>query len=181
VHTHDEIEQRLIAILAMVNDWLKFAETKNGAVVGLASAGVAVLASLVNGQDDTVLKVGLALALVLIAGSVLVGLGSFFPRTSVARHLTRQAGKPADNDNLYYYGHLAKYEPAALVETIAREYIRVDLTDEIYPRSRLDLAAQIVINSRIAMDKLQLFGIATGLLAAGLLVALLAVLVAAVF
>jgi hypothetical protein len=180
VHTHDEIEQRLIAILAMVNDWLKFAETKNAAVVGLGSAGVAVLASIISGQDDTLLQVGLALAVVLVAGSVLVGLGSFFPRTSLARHLTREVGKPAANDNLYYYGHLAKYEPASLVETIAREYIQVDITDEVYPRSRHDLAAQIIVNSRIALDKLHLFAISTALFAFGLIVALLAVLIAIV-
>lgn len=179
-HSHDEVEQRLLSILAMVNDWLKFAETKNAGLVGLGSAGAAVVASLLNRAHDRVLTVGLALAAVLVSISVLIGLGSFFPRTSLARHLTREVGRPGPGDNLYYYGHLAKYAPAALVEVIASDYAQTGYTDVVHARSREDLAAQIVVNSRITLAKLQLFGIATWFFAAAAVTALVSVLLSVV-
>jgi uncharacterized membrane protein YhaH (DUF805 family) len=179
-HGHDEVEQRLLSILAMVNDWLKFAETKNAGLVGLGAAGTAVISSFLGSSDDTVLVVGLAVAVVLMALSVLVGLASFFPRTSLARHLTHDVGKPGEDDNLYYYGHLAKYAPGALVDAIARDYAQTGFTDVVHARSRNDLAAQIIVNSRITLAKLELFGIATWLFAASAITALLAVLAAVV-
>ena len=179
-HSHDEVEQRLLSILAMVNDWLKFAETKNAGIVGFGAAGAAVIGSFLNRSDDTVLVAGLAVAVALMAISVLVGLSSFFPRTSLARLLTHDAGKPDESDNLYYYGHLAKYAPAALVEAIARDYAQTGFTDVVHARSRNDLAAQIIVNSRITLAKLELFGIATWLFAASAVTALLSVLAAVV-
>jgi hypothetical protein len=179
-HTHDEVEQRLLSILGMVNDWLKFAETKNAGLVGLGSAGAAVLSSFLGSADERVLTVGLGIAAVTVSISVLVGLASFFPRTSAARHLTRELGRPGEGDNLYFYGHLAKYAPPALVEAIARDYAQTGYTEVVHVRSREDLAAQIIVNSRITLAKLQLFGIATWLFAAAAVTALASVLVAVV-
>jgi hypothetical protein len=179
-HGEDEVEQRLLSILAMVNDWLKFAETKNAGLVGLGSAGTAVAASFLNQSKGRALTVGLGMAAVLLAISVLIGLASFFPRTSLARHLTRDVGGPGAKDNLYYYGHLAKYAPAALVEAIARDYAQTGYTDIVHARSRDDLAAQIIVNSRITLAKLQLFGIATWFFAAAVVTALVSVLVSVV-
>jgi hypothetical protein len=167
-HAHDEVEQRLLSILGMVNDWLKFAETKNAGLVGLGSA------------DDWVLSVGLGIAAVTVSISVLVGLASFLPRTSVARHLTRETGQPGEGDNLYFYGYLAKYAPPALVEAIARDYAQTGYTDVVHVRSRGDLAAQIIITSRITLAKLQLFGVATWLFAVAAVMALASVLVSLV-
>jgi hypothetical protein len=76
-HVHDEVEQRLLSNLAMVNDWLKFAET--------------------------------------------------------------------------------------------------NYTDVVHARSRDDLAAQIIVNSRITLAKPHLFGIATWFFAAAAVAALAAV------
>jgi Family of unknown function (DUF5706) len=179
-HTHDEVEQRLLSILGMVNDWLKFAETKNAGLVGVGSAGAAVLASFLASADDRVLSVGLGIAAVTISFSVFVGLASFFPRTSLARHLTREVGRPGEGDNLYYYGHLAKYAPATLVEAIARDYAQTVYTEVVHVRSREDLAAQIIVNSRITLAKLELFGIAIWLFAAAAVIALASVLAAIV-
>jgi hypothetical protein len=174
------VEQRLLSILGMVNDWLKFAETKNAGLVGLGSAGAAVLASFLASADDRVLTVGLGIAAVTVSISVLVGLASFFPRTSVGRHLTREVERPAAGDNLYFYGHLAKYAPPALVEAIARDYAQTGYTDVVHVRSREDLAAQIIINSRITLTKLHFFGIATWLFAIAAVTALTSVLVSLV-
>jgi hypothetical protein len=176
----DEVEQRLLSILAMVNDWLKFAETKNAGLVGLGSAGVAVVGSFLGQAHDRVLIVGLGIAAVLVSISVLVGLVSFFPRTGLARHLTHEVGAPSAADNLYYYGHLARYAPVALVEAIARDYAQTGHTDVVHARSREDLAAQIIVNSRITLAKLQLFAIATWFFALAAVTGLAAVLVSVV-
>jgi len=170
----------MLTILGMVNDWLKFAETKNAGLVGLGSAGAAVLASFLASAEDHVLIVGLGIAAVTISISVLVGLASFFPRTSLARHLTHDVERPGEGDNLDYYGHLAKYTLATLVEAIVRDYAQTGYTEVVHVRSREDLAAQIIVNSRITLAKLELFGIATWLFAAAAVIALVAVLVAVV-
>ncbi len=174
--SHDEVEQRLLSILAMVNDWLKFAETKNAGLVGLGSAAAAVILSFLGSTDDAVFLVGLGTAAVLMALSVLVGLASFFPRTSLARRLTREIGHPGECDNLYFYAHLARYSPSALVEAIARDYAQTGYSDVVHARSRTDLAAQIIVNSRITLAKLELFGFAVWLFAASAITALLVVL-----
>lgn len=179
-HSHDEVETKLLNILVMVNDWLKFAETKNAGLVGLGAAGAAVLGSFMGAADDRLLTIGLASAAVLVSLSVLFGLASFFPRTGLARHLTHEVGRPAADDNLYYYGHLAKYSPTALVEAIARDYANIGYTDIVHARSRNDLAAQVIVNSRITLAKLQLFGIATWLFALAAVIALAAVLLSVV-
>jgi hypothetical protein len=178
--SHDDVEQRLLTILTMVNDWLKFAEAKNAGVIGLGSAGVAVLASFISSEDDSILTTGLGIAASLVTFSVLAGLVSFSPRTSLGYHLKTTIGKPEADDNLYYYGHLAKYNPTEIVEVVANDYANVAITDVVHARSRNDLAAQIIVNSRITLTKLQLFSVATRLFACAAIVSIVTVLVSVI-
>lgn len=161
----------LVDIRDLVNDWLKYAETKNGAIVGLASAAAAVALTSLADRDTEPWPVvlGLGLASGCLVLSLLVGLGSFLPQTKFTRLLAGRSIDPAAEDNLFYYGHLAKYTPRSLAEAVARRYAG-DESDAAPVRDpHLDLAAQIVTNARITLWKLRLFTYAVALFALAVL------------
>ena len=179
----DEVESRLLAILAMVNDWLKFAEAKAAALVavsGSAATGVAYITYLtVKADAPRPLLVGLPTAEACLLLSLAVALLAFFPQTDLAKFLTKDKDRPAAADNLYYFGHLRKYAPAHLAAAVARLYADETHYDAGEHRSHTDLAAQIVANSRITVAKLRLFALATILLAVAVAVLVGALLVTA--
>lgn len=176
----DDLEARLMLLLAMVNQWLQFAENKNTAIVGLTSTGVtAILVYLVSITPSTLMLSGLLLAGGLMVAGLAVALLSFLPQTSLSRALTAIADAPSDSDNFYFYGHLAKYAGKAdlLAGSIARIYFRMDDYDPAAHRSHLDLATQVTINARITTSKYRLFTRAAVLFVAGVAVAVVTLLV----
>lgn len=169
------LEAKLLGMLGMVNDWLKFAEAKNFGIVTIASAAMAALLNYVSGprpievfQGIILLVSGLFLTMGLIAGLL-----SFFPRTDLAGVLGGKQGMPERDDNLYYFGHLATYRPRHLAEAVARRYAGggPDDVGEVH----LALAAQIVTNARITMWKLRLFGYSVACFGAGVVAAAIGV------
>ena len=161
----------LLDIRTLVNDWLKYAETKNGAIVGLASAAAAVaLAALSDrASDPWPVTLGLALAVACLVLSLLVGLASFLPQTNFTRVLAGRPGAPAAEDNLFFYGHLAKYAPRPLAEAVARRYVGDNPGVGPVSDGHVDLAAQIATNARITLWKLRLFTVAVALFALAVL------------
>ena len=184
VASADQLETTLLKMLDLVNDWLKFAEAKNGGVVGLASGAIALLLSYV--QDVTTDDVSLPFAAGLIIGfsgvcligSVLVGVASFFPRTNLSRVLVGKLGEPEGTDNLYFFGHIAKYGERHLAEAVRRRYL--DQKGAPVNENHQAIAAQAVINARITLQKLRLFGIAAILFGVGVTAAVLGIGLAAV-
>src|SRR5918995_1820552 len=168
-----DVERHLSELLGRVIDWLKFAEAKNTGSVGLASTGLGVIVTfLVAGPPiPTVAGVGLAIGAVALMLSLLLTVASFLPSTDLEKHLVGERERPTTRDNLLYYGHLARYEPRALVEAIAEMYF--EQAGEPYAPSKLDidLAAQIVTNARITVRKLAFFRYSLLLFGFGVLVA----------
>ena len=168
-----EVERQLSELLGRVIDWLKFAEAKNTGSVGLSSTGLGLIVTfLVAGPDIPPLAgVGLAVGALALMLSLLLTVASFLPSTNLEKHLVRDRERPSTRDNLLYYGHLARYEPRALVEAIAEMYF--DHEGDTYAPSKLDidLAAQIVTNARITVRKLALYRYSLLLFGFGVLVA----------
>jgi hypothetical protein len=169
----DPIGATLADILKQVNDWLKFAEGKNAGIVALASAGaLSVTGALAARTDESwEIRAGIAVSGVIVAFSLLLGLASFMPRTDQAKLFIRRAVPPSLDDNLLFYGHLARYAPKDLAEAVAHRYCQNH--DKHIEQLHVDLAAQITINSRITLEKLRFFSYAVALfaLAAALLTA----------
>src|SRR5919107_1417622 len=168
-----QVEQQLSELLTRVIDWLKFAEAKNTGSVGLASTGLGVIVTfLVAGPSiSTLAGVGLGIGALALMLSLLLTVASFLPSTNLEKHLVGERERPTARDNLLYYGHLARYEPRALVEALAELYFAQP--GETYAPSKLaiDLAAQVVTNARITVRKLALFRFALLLFGFGVLVA----------
>jgi hypothetical protein len=168
-----DVEQQLSEQLTRVIDWLKFAEAKNTGSVGLSSTGLGVIVTfLVAGPPiPTLSGVGLGIGAFALMLSLLLTVASFFPSTDLEKHLVGERERPTARDNLLYYGHLARYEPRALVEATAEMYFEQQA--ETYTPSKLaiDLAGQIVTNARITVRKLALFRYSLLLFGFGVLIA----------
>ena len=176
-----DVQRQLSELLTRVIDWLKFAEAKNTGSVGLASTGLGVIVTfLVAGPSiPTLAGVGLGVGALALMLSLMLTVASFLPSTNLEKHLIGERERPTPRDNLLYYGHLARYEPRALVEAIAEMYY--EQGSEAYTPNKLaiDLAAQIVTNARITVRKLTLYRYSLLLFAGGVLVASAAMALAA--
>jgi hypothetical protein len=153
------VEDHLLKVLQMVNDWLRFAETKNAGLLGITGLAITALLAFATQSDhfnswaSALLSLGSLLWLVSLVSSAL----SFVPKTDQYNILDRLSGSPADSDNLYYYGHLSKYNTESLLRAIGGDAAGSG------PRARFEknLAQQIITNSRITGAKLKYFQIAT--------------------
>jgi len=168
-----DVERQLSEQLTRVIDWLKFAEAKNTGAVGLSSTGLGVIVTfLVAGPAITTLAgVGLGAGALAMMFSLLLTVASFLPSTDLEKHLVGDRERPTARDNLLYYGHLARYEPRALVEAIAEMYFEQEGEAYLPSKLALDLAAQIVTNARITVRKLTPYRYSLLLVGFGVLVA----------
>ncbi|MEZ4563388.1 MAG: DUF5706 domain-containing protein [Thermomicrobiales bacterium] len=180
--TGRDVEARLADLLLRVIDWLKFAEAKNTAAVGLSSTALGVIVTfLVAGPPAPDLAgIGLSIGAVLLMISLMLAVASFLPATNLEQLLLGARAEPAPSDNLLYYGHIARYEPGALARAIATHYYSLDAEAAEPSRYAVDLAGQIVTNARITVRKLQFFTYSLQLFAAGVLIASASMAVAAV-
>lgn len=177
--TQADTEARLLRLLDLTNDWLRYAEAKNGVMIGLTSAGavgtLAALGQVTGGDLRSVALVFLIVGEAALLPELGLALRSFLPTTDLARWVTGRRGRPAAEDNLYFYGHVAKYSPRHLAEAVARRYEGAT-RDEPLGEAALDLAAQVVTNARITLWKLRLFVPAVACFGIGVLFATIAVL-----
>src|SRR5687768_12820431 len=97
-----DVEARLADLLLRVIDWLKFAEAKNTAAVGLSSTALGVIVTfLVAGPPvPNPAGIGLSIGAVLLMVSLLLAVASFLPSTNLEKHLLGAREEPAATDNL---------------------------------------------------------------------------------
>jgi hypothetical protein len=161
-----EAEDHLLTLLGSVNDWLRFAETKNATLVALGGLSLTGILTYVAGVEDFMVGA----AVLLTAGatlwllSLLLGMFSFMPQTKAMEPRTALKDQVDDSDNLYYFAHLANYSNETLLTALGAEQGEK-------PRGRFerDLANQVIINSRITLQKFDLFDYAARWWVAGTL------------
>ena len=168
-----DIEAQLSHLLDRVVDWLQFAESKNTGGIGLSSTALSVIVSfaLFGPPLPSLARIGLGVGSVALMLSLLLTVASFLPSTDLEKHLVGERHRPTARDNLLYYGHLARYEPRALVEAIAEQYFTQAANAYVPSKREVDLAAQIVTNARITVRKLALFRYSLLLFGFGVLIA----------
>lgn len=169
-----DIEDRLFNLLDRVIDWLKFAEAKNTSAVGLSSTALGVIVTFLVAGKTTIQPLaaaGLGIGVVVLMLSLMLAVASFLPSTDLDRMLLGERQPPGPNDNLLFYGHLARYEARALARAVAEHYFEHAGADVVPSKLAVDLAGQIVTNSRITVRKLALFRYSLLLFGCGVLVA----------
>lgn len=150
----------------MVNDWLKFAETKNAGLLALSGVSLgAVLSFLADLETDrwsiSLLSIGSALWIC----SVCLCVFSFIAVTEIMPSETVLHNVIDEKANLYFFMHLAEYSAETLLCALGKS------PDDSNPRRRfeLNLAEQVIQNSRITAAKLRLFNNAATWWVAGFL------------
>jgi hypothetical protein len=104
---------------------------------------------------------GLLVAGFLLLLSLGISLWSFIPRGNQRKLVPARGTSPRTTDNLYFYGDVCRYSPAQLATEIARRYDRIADYDPGQHPSHVDLASQIIANSRITVAKNANFRVAT--------------------
>jgi len=151
----DTLTEQLEEIFENVNNWVKFAEAKNVALLTLNAAGIFGLLRLYGSfaPDAAWVLVAMLGAILLLFASLVICLVSFFARVRVSRSLF---ARPAEAGNLYFYNHIAEMEVDGFVDAVRDS---MGYQGDVGKLHR-DLANQIVVNSRIARKKYVLFNAA---------------------
>lgn len=151
------MEERLGHILSIVNEWLKFAEAKNAA---LLAANTAIIFAVLRVLDSKTicrqwLSAYLLLGLLLLAAAAFIALVSFIPQVRIPWLALRR--QPSSRDNLLFYGDIAYYDPTNYLQALGA---RTTPAANAFSSFEQDYAVQIVTNSRIALRKYVLFSAA---------------------
>ncbi|MFM7407517.1 MAG: hypothetical protein ACKO3K_12885 [Cuspidothrix sp.] len=170
----DDVSSKLMAIFQNVNEWLKFAEAKNGILLAFSGAAITASITILSTAQNlpNSLKIGLLLTTIILCICALVCSLSFLPKTNLERVLgLRRNLNPTnpDKDNFWFFGHLQKYKPIELVEALNNHYFDSKLNTP-YKKEYQDIAAQITINAEIAFLKFRLFTYAIYFLIASIVV-----------
>lgn len=161
-------EKVLVASLTRVTDWLKFGETKNGALLAFVSAWTVAIANLMakDGGPPPAFAIVLPISafLFIIAGLIL--LIAFVPKIALSDFF-RTSGATRRPVNYIYYGDIAEQSIVEISEKLKAKYLPTDgmsATDGYLN----DLAIQIHVISTIARFKFRMFKAAGWITVAGL-------------
>lgn len=152
--TSHNATQLLSETFLNVSEWLKFAEQKNAALIAFNSAmsvGILAVMPSVDASICWLRCLGFASIFFLWLGAV-VSLWSFIPAVRIPKPRDWSGGLL--DDNLLFFGHIAKHTPKSYLDAVLKLTESTDVTP-----SRLDkqYAEQIVTNAQIAMRKYNLF------------------------
>lgn len=168
----DEVTEKLTKIFEIVNDWLKFAEAKNAVLLGFSGAGIAAALTYLSAASNIPksIYIGLLITIFFLCLCSFFCSLSFLPKTNL-EYIVWKKSKPnvnsqmriSDNDNLYYFGHLLKYQPIELMDAMNRLYFEGKISN-FKKKEYLDLSTQIILNSEIAYLKFKIFSFSLYLL-----------------
>ncbi len=141
-------------IFENVNNWLKFAEAKNGAILVFNSALIAVLFNILEeyNNNDFFIMLYLYEAIFFLSLAIVIALLSFVP---MLEYPYISFEEPKENDNLLYFGHIAKYHQhndryKSKVKGLLEESDSNSSFDDYY-------LEQIITNSKITYVKYKQF------------------------
>lgn len=166
----ENYEKILTANLARITDWLKFSETKNGALLALTSAWTVASTNVALRKEgipegyEWVLPLSIAFFLVAMLRLIL----SFMPRISLPAFLAKPERRYRDT-NLIFYGDIAEVGHSAISDEFQGRYLPV-AKDSYRDEYLRDLAQQIRIVSGIVQAKFKAFRTAGWLCFVGVVV-----------
>lgn len=149
-------------VFSNVNEWLKFAEEKNAALVALNLVLIFGATAALTQNDVTIPKyISYYLySLIVFNGlGLVIALCSFWPQTQIEDVLRKKIEdfpfkKSEPGNSVLFYGHIIDYNPETYLAKL-REFCNKE--EDEYTGLELDYASQIVINSKIAFRKYRYF------------------------
>lgn len=145
------MEDRLKHTLQFVNDWLKFSEAKNAALVALVAVILSEFSTSLSDETSGWIWWLNALGVWSITAGGILSLMSFIPRLTFKWSQSTTA--MSAEDNLFYFGDISKYSAFQYLDAL----YAAENQENQKRKLEADLAGQIVINSKIAMKKYRQF------------------------
>ncbi len=158
--------EHLKFIFQNINEWLKFAEQKNAALIVLNSgiiwgyAGIYEFkGSLYSNFENIVSLIGLFLILL----STIICLATFHPVLNKLKTY-KNSGNICSSDNCFYFGDIAKYSDDEYEKKLKKIlHIKEKDTPQLhFSNISKHLIMQIVTNSKISFDKYKKFTFSLG-------------------
>jgi hypothetical protein len=152
---NEDYHSKLDGIFKNVNEWLKFAEQKNAALL-LLNGGMIWGVTRVLSAVDLVPKISYWLNIIgysLVAVSTLICIISFLP---ILQQRWFKPEKTSPSDNCLYFAHSAKYDARDYLTLLAKK-LGYEKEKTTFTEFEVDLSKQIVTNSEIAFDKYKRF------------------------
>lgn len=159
-------EKVLTANLTRIIDFLKFAETKNAALLTFSSAWTLGCLNLLSKPEQLPngLRSTLPFAVIFFALAALIAIVSFLPK----KKLDIFHRDPERSRSLLFFGDIASFEPTAYNARVRDRYMPPEGASA--SESLLDdLAVQCAVISRIADRKFAMFNIGAALCFAAML------------
>lgn len=155
---NDDFYAKLDSIFGNINDWLKFAEQKNAALLLLNGGIIWGVTRVLDKMTVTSMSsCFIFFAYVLTVASALICLTSFLP---VLNQKWFKPKEKSPSDNCLYFAHAAKYGANDYLKLLAKK-LNYENSKTEFTEFEVDLAKQIVTNSEIALDKYNKFKLAT--------------------
>ncbi|MCP4350085.1 MAG: hypothetical protein GY795_31785 [Desulfobacterales bacterium] len=155
------MEEQLKNIFSNVNDWLKFAEAKNGILTGFNGGAVfTVLTAFLFNKDMAIIKNNFVKAYftcfaICATLSLIIALVSFLAKIEIP-WLFKAEAHPSGN--LIFFGDIRKYTEKNYLDALKNALS----IENKKPHTKMEefYANQIIVNSKIAMQKNTLFNAA---------------------
>lgn len=174
----EALEKALSANLSRINEWLRFAETKNAALLTFSSAWLVAVCTLWSNQTAPALvRVPLLLACPTIIIAAAISIISLLPHRQ-----TKNTGETARNHttrNLLFHGNVSSLDISTALNSFNSRY-KPSTGKKVASGLLDDLATQLVETSIITKRKYSLFNRGAKFILASLIIATLAIPVVAV-
>lgn len=147
-------EERLLKVLGIVTEWLKFAEAKNAMLIGFNGAsiyGIAKALDLDFVKDRSFWSGYAFFVIVTLSFSTIICLIAFVPQLNLI-----SSGKylGTEEPNSIFFEHLKRKSELQIMQIIC------ETTDTTFSRFEKDIANQIKQNANIASKKYSYFMVA---------------------
>lgn len=161
----ESFTDKLDGILKNINEWLKFAEQKNAALLvlncGLAWGIARMLTK--QGELSSIANCLNSFGYTFVIASAITCLISFIPILQIPWF---KAGEKSHSDNCIFFGHVAKYTSREYLTLLSKK-LREERSN--FNGFELDVASQIVTNSEIALNKYKQFSFSSWLTILGVI------------
>jgi pycsar effector protein len=148
----EALEKAMSGSLARAMDFVKFAETKNGALLAFSSAWIVASVNMLGSASNLIAEYrpALMLALPFFFLASLICVAALLPRRLAGFH------RPSDGaKSLLYFGDVATIDIGAVEQRFTERYRPPN--GEAFTQAYLhDLTVQMAVNSRIAARKFAL-------------------------
>jgi len=147
-------EERLLKVLDIVTDWLRFAESKNGALIGFDGVSIYGITQALDIEfikKSSLLSGYAVFVIILLVCSAVAALLSFVPNLKLISSTAESGG---EGPNCLFFEDLKSQSEVAIIQAICE-------SDEVeFSRFEKDIANRIKHYSNIVSEKYSYFTVA---------------------